>query len=318
MRQIYGLLVQDIITDVYRKQNKRTYGLVRATNAGGAGLPFVIYNDYYSHRDFITALTNSSFIGVLWTPEVRASESAEEWLRRMQSVCFSPLAMINAWADGTKPWTFPEVEAEVRATSYLRMQLLPYFYTAFARYYFEGLPPIRALHLEWNPAPTATSDWEQAIREGINDQFMIGEHLMMAPLFAGESSRTVVFPEGKWYDFFTGELVGEAEVKEMTILPDQIPLYVRDGGIIPMLPPVRHAPRSGEQHPLTIRHYGQQAGTYTLYDDDGETFDYEQDAYQWRSIEVTRSDDQWTGTITPPETDKPNAYTTVTWRFMTP
>lgn len=51
-------------------------------------------NDYYSHRDFITALINSSFIGVLWTPEVRASKNSEEWLRRMQTVCFSLIAMV--------------------------------------------------------------------------------------------------------------------------------------------------------------------------------------------------------------------------------
>ena len=93
--------------ELYRKKNLRTYGLVRASNAGATSFPYVIYNDYYSHPDFITALINSSFIGVLWTPEVRGSATAEEWLRRMQTVCFSPLAMLNAWSDGTKPWSFP-------------------------------------------------------------------------------------------------------------------------------------------------------------------------------------------------------------------
>ena len=38
------------------------------------------------------------FAGVLWTPEARASETGEEWLRRMQTVVFSPMAMINAWS----------------------------------------------------------------------------------------------------------------------------------------------------------------------------------------------------------------------------
>ena len=103
MRQIYGSLMQDVTTQMYKKRNERTYGLVRAGNAGTSSYPYVIYNDYYNHRDFITALINSSFIGVLWTPEVRASRTSEEWLRRMQTTCFSPLAMINAWADGTKP-----------------------------------------------------------------------------------------------------------------------------------------------------------------------------------------------------------------------
>src|SRR5215211_1532158 len=66
----------------FHQKNQRTYGLVRASNAGGVSMPYVIYNDYYNHEDFITALINSGFAGVLWTPEVRASKTAEEWLRR--------------------------------------------------------------------------------------------------------------------------------------------------------------------------------------------------------------------------------------------
>src|SRR5688500_14501851 len=148
MRQIYGLAMQKMTDEWYREQNRRTYGLVRASNAGASNFPYVIYNDYYSHPDFITALVNSSFIGVLWTPEVRASKSAEEWVRRMQSVCFSPMAMLNAWADGTKPWSFPEVADPVRDVMRLRIRLLPYLYAAFARYHFDGVPPVRAMALE--------------------------------------------------------------------------------------------------------------------------------------------------------------------------
>ena len=114
MRQTYGLWVQRTTADLYKKRNQRTFGLVRASNGGSSSFPYVIYNDYYSHQDFITALINSGFSGVLWTPEVRGSKSAEEWLRRFQSVVFSPMAMINAWASGTKPWSFPEVAKQVK------------------------------------------------------------------------------------------------------------------------------------------------------------------------------------------------------------
>ena len=135
MRQIYGTLVQKWSHELYKEKNERTYGLVRASNAGASSFPYVIYNDYYRHEDFITALINSSFCGVLWTPEVRKSGTPEEWLRRMQTVCFSPMAMINAWADGTKPWSFPEVYEQCQDVAFLRMQLLPYIYTTFANYF---------------------------------------------------------------------------------------------------------------------------------------------------------------------------------------
>ena len=114
MRQVYGLAFQRATLDAFRARDQRTYGLVRASNAGAAPFPYVLYNDSYGHQEFITALASSGFIGVLWTPEVRSSRTGEEWLRRMQSVCFSPLAMLNAWSDGTKPWSFPEVADQVR------------------------------------------------------------------------------------------------------------------------------------------------------------------------------------------------------------
>jgi len=104
MRQTYAVLAMRYSAELYHNKNQRTYGLVRGSNAGAVSFPYVIYNDYYNHEDFITALINSGYAGVLWTPEARASKSAEEWLRRFQTVIFSPMAMINAWSSGTKPW----------------------------------------------------------------------------------------------------------------------------------------------------------------------------------------------------------------------
>src|SRR5690606_9301038 len=99
------------------------------------------------------------------TPEARSSATSEEWLRRMQAVCLSPMAMLNAWADGTKPWSFPEVAEAVKEVMLLRMQLLPYLYTTFAQYHFEGRPPVRAMPL---------NDDGQFFEKDIRDQFFLG------------------------------------------------------------------------------------------------------------------------------------------------
>ncbi len=329
MRQVYALLVQDMTADWFRELNQRTYGLVRASNAGASSMPYVIYNDYYSHKDFITALVNSSFLGVLWTPEVRASETAEEWVRRMQSVCFSPMAMLNAWASGTKPWSFPEVEPAVRSVANLRMQLLPYLYATFAQYHFEGKPPFRAMQLVagftdqrlskagLSPAEKA---YARATKGELKDQYMMGDHVLVAPMFAGETERQVVLPAGNWYDFYSGEYVGSAEI--ITVKPglDKIPLFVADGGIIPMIAAQRQAPRKGEVVQLEIRHYGMQEGRFTLYDDDGESFDFEKGQYSMIDIAVQRDKKgNLTGKIATPEEGKPYGYhKQVTWKFMTP
>ena len=327
MRQTYGLLVQQQSTELFHRRNQRTYGLIRASNAGGVSFPYVIYNDYYSHQDFVTALINSGFSGVLWTPEVRASKTGEEWLRRFQTVCFSPMAMINAWASSTKPWSFPEVAEQVKAVAQLRMRMMPYWYSAFAHYHFDGTPPFRAVNLEAgfqaeSKKESSTSNLEEnpyaeAVSREIKDQYMAGESLLVAPMFTGQTSRKVILPKGKWYDFYTGKFAGDGEVITMTPGLDKIPVFVKDGAIIPFMPPLLHAPAPGQRIDLEIRHYGEKEGSYQLYDDDGETFDYEKGQFSWRTITVKKQKSgQWQGQISAPERGKPNTVGNVTWRFM--
>ena len=309
MRQVFGLLMQQVTTGWFHGAGVRTFGLVRASNAGASSLPYVIYNDYYSHRDFITALINSGYIGVLWTPEVRSSATAEEWVRRIQTVCFSPMAMINAWSDGTKPWSFPEVEKAVRDMALLRMQLLPYLYSTFAGYHFEGKPPFRGMNLE-----------EGAVVRGeIKDQYMMGDNLLVAPLFTGEKKRKVALPAGRWYDFYTGALAGSDEVIEVEAGLERIPLFVRDGGIIPMIPPRRQTPGVSEVTPLIVRHYGSAPGSFVLYDDDGETYDYEKGQYSMTTLKVSKDKKGGLqGNQPKPVKGKPYHYgSTISWQFMT-
>lgn len=326
MRQIYGSLMQKVTTQMYKDENKRTYGLVRAANAGTTSFPYVIYNDYYNHHDFITALVNSSFIGVLWTPEVRASRTSEEWLRRMQTVCFSPLAMLNAWADGTKPWTFPEVAESVKAISLLRMQLIPYLYTAFADYTFKGTPPVRAMNLEegYNmdekmlqvSFDATNNPYALAIKKEVKDQFMVGNSLLVAPLFEGEKERKVILPKGKWYDFYTGEFAGEGEIISVSPGLDKIPVYVKDGGIVPMFPPIRQI--ENKQYPLEVRHYGNAPGIYDLYDDDGETFNYQKGEFVRivLTVDVDASNNKM-GKASIPEGKNVWSYSDYIFRYMT-
>jgi alpha-glucosidase (family GH31 glycosyl hydrolase) len=328
MRQTYGLWVQKITADMYREKNVRTFGLVRASNAGGNSMPYVIYNDYYSHEDFITALINSGFSGVLWTPEVRGSKTGEEWLRRFQSVVFSPMAMINAWSSGTKPWSFPEVSENVKEYALLRMQMMPYWYSEFAKYHFEGTPPFRGMNLEPGFNVKITEEivsqslednpYLEAVNREVKDQYMAGEYLLVAPMFVGQESRKVILPKENWYDFYSGEYVGNGEVITVTPGLDKIPVYVKDGGIIPMMAPLLHAPKSDDIVDIEVRYYGTKPNSYLLYDDDGETFDYEKGEYSWRTLTVKADKkNRLTGEISKAERNKPNTIGKVTWRFMT-
>jgi len=338
MRQTYGLLVQRTVHELFRAANRRTYGLARGTNAGGAYLPFVLYSDSYSFEGYQTALCNSGFSGLLWCPEVRSAKDGKEWLRRIQAVCFSPMAMLNAWASGTKPWTFPEVEDAVRAVLLLRLRLLPYLYTTFAQYHYEGTPPIRPMQLvaggmggsdargEKGALDDADNPYEEEARlREVKDQYLLGDSLLVAPMPPDRDERTVVLPKGRWFDFYTGAPVAVGEggtaVTVKTEFAERVPLFVRGGGIIPLLPEgTRRAPRPGETVSLEVRHYGDAPGEMLLYDDDGETFDHERGRFTWTRLRARKDggDGVWRGEAVREKGDGPFSYGDITWRFVRP
>ena len=308
MRQTYGIQLQKLTSDLYRTVNRRTYGLVRGSYIGASSLPYALYSDAYDHKTFITALCNCGFSGLLWSPEVRSGADADDWMRRMQTVCFSPMAMLNAWASKTKPWDFPHIADAVRDAMLLRMRFLPYLYSAFARYREDGTPPFRAMPLEGVEGEsvadgtlddTANPYASRAVIERA-DQYLMGDSVLVAPLFRGETTREVAFPDGAWFDFYTGKHVSHGGVQQVSAPLERIPLFVRDGGIIPLMPEMEHIPKADRNVPLEVRAYGTKDGVFRLYDDDGETFDFERGDCSWTTLrtvggngEIEAADRYW-------------------------
>lgn len=260
MHAEFGLRYQDAILEQFERRGRKTYGLVRSSGALAAPYPFVLYSDLYDHRDFIRSLVNAGFSGLLWCPEVRDAASEEDLVRRLQSVVFSPLAMVNAWYIRNPPWKQIEREANnagkftpgwerladrCREIISWRMQLVPYLRAAFAEYERSGLPPFRALIMD-EPANGALSE--------IDDQYMVGDRLMVAPLFAGERERRVVLPSGSWVDFWTGKPVDETRFT-IGATYEKIPAFVRAGSLFPWAEPGMHAedPRCRR---MEVRVYG--------------------------------------------------------------
>lgn len=240
MHSLFGLGYQRTLWEAFIQRKKSTYNLVRSSGALAAPFPFVLYSDLYDHRQFVRALVNSGFSGLLWCPEVRDAKSEEDLIRRMQVVMFSPLAMVNGWYIPNPPWKqldrklnnagqlklgWEELEARCREIIGWRMQLVPYLKAAFARYAQDGTPPFRALAMEWP---------DRSELAKIDDEWMIGNNLLVAPLFAGEHGRVVHLPPGEWHDFWTGTRVSSAAPFEISSSEPKIPVYVKSGSVIPL------------------------------------------------------------------------------------
>ena len=270
MRQIYGLLWQNLIERMFRDKGERTFGLVRGSNGAASRFPMAIYSDTYDAQQYLTALTNSSLAGVLWCAEIRSAATDEEWVRRMQMACLSPIAQLNAWDSGKKPWSYPAVEGIIRDTMRLRESLLPYLYTAYAQYWRDGIPPVRPMCLVDGGLET--------------DQFMLGEDLLVAPIRAGEKSRAVRLPKGKWYDYKTGALIGTGQTVTVTPALSDVPLFVRAGRAVPTM----RAGRSGAPTaPCRVRCYGEGPWQGTLYEDKGDGYGYEKGDFGLFDLNVT-------------------------------
>jgi len=217
----------------------------------------------------------------------------------VETVIFSVHALLNCWRIPNSPWYQVDVnenlagvemdnaayyQSACRKLFELRMSLLPYLYSAFVEYHKTGLPPVRALCMD---APA-----EERLR-AIDDQFMFGKDLLVCPLTLEDGTeRKVYLPSGVWYNFFTGEKFEGGQ--EITVQADwdQIPVFAREGGIVPLAKPVQHV-AADTVFELSIRTFGDAAGEFTLYEDDFTTCDYEKTGH--RAIIIRRSAE---GTIT--------------------
>jgi alpha-D-xyloside xylohydrolase len=180
------------------------------------------------------------------------------------------------------------------------MRLLPYLYSAFADYHFKGIPPIRAMILEDGSMEGNAQVIEGKLDSEKNpyamgriiekvDQFMFGSAIMVAPFYERQASkRSVRLPAGNWYDFYSGEFVGNNKTITVTAaeLKNRIPLFVKEGAVIPMLSKAVKNSKEACGHQLEVRHYGSKAGVFRLYEDDGKTFDYEKGRYRIRQLRV--------------------------------
>jgi alpha-D-xyloside xylohydrolase len=284
MHSALGLLYQKTIEGAFRDRRLRTFGGVRSSWALAAGSPFVLYSDLYNHRQFVRALVNSGFSGLLWSPEVRSCEDSEDFIRRLQTVVFSPQSLLNCWRIPNPPWFQTDIEknlasermaesdsiiAITRKYLELRMRLIPYLYSSFWRYRLEGLPPVRALALDYQ-------DDERT--HAIDDQFILGDSLLIAPVFRGEKSRSIFLPSGGWYDFWTHEHFNGGETLVYDTPLDLIPVFVKSGVILPLADPVQCL----EEHTLfrlTMFCFGSGEKRFTLYEDDGTSLAYEEGKY---------------------------------------
>ena len=152
----------------------------------------------------------------------------------------------------------------------LRYRLMPYLYSLTGAVHFEDATLMRGLPMDFPEDPE--------VRD-LSDQWLLGPALMPCPVYEYKArSRSVYFPEGGWYDFYTGAYIPGGQRLTVDAPYERMPLYVRAGSIIPFGPSVEYTGEKPADDILIVVYAGADA-RFTLYEDDGLTYGYEKGEY---------------------------------------
>jgi alpha-D-xyloside xylohydrolase len=176
---------------------------------------------------------------------------------------------------------------------------LPYLYAAFAKYYFEGLPPIRPLVMDY-------PEDNQVVKT--DDEYMLGESILCAPFIDSASTRSIYFPQGIWYDFNTNKQYEGGKSYTISMSLDEIPMFIKNNTILPLATPVEYIT---PQTVLAVncKIYGNPTKPATLFEDNTYTFDYTKGIYN----QVTLSWNGKKGNVTRKGNYKGKLYNIEKW-----
>ena len=201
-------------------------------------------------------------------------EGADEWqelqTRWHQAGTFVPLFRTHGQWPRRELWNIaPEgSKAYESILSYMRLRyrLMPYLYSLTAAVNREDYTLLRGLPMDF-PADPEVRD--------LSDQWLLGPALMPCPVYEyGARSRSVYFPEGGWYDLYTGKFIPGGQRLSVEAPYERIPLYVRAGSIVPIGPAMEWSDEKPADDILLMIYPGRDA-SFTLYEDDGLTYAYE-------------------------------------------
>ena len=221
--------------------------------------------------------------------------SPENYYRWMQFGAFVPLFRVHGtYNQEREPWNFgAQAESIATASIRLRYRLLPYIYSAAWENHLTGLSIVRPLVIEYPDDPAT---------ENLSSEWMFGNSLLVSPVVqSGATHQSVYLPGGNWLDFHHGQHYPGGTSYDVPLTPDEIPLFVKSGSIIPMSPTAQFVDDSAMTGTIILGSYPGGSGQCTVYDDDGISYDYESGNYSTMAISHDRDDERVLISIAAPD-----------------
>jgi alpha-D-xyloside xylohydrolase len=246
LHNVYPLLYQRAVFEVTKEVHG--YGLIwgRSGYAGSQRYPVHWGGDPGCTFDDMAAslrgalswiLSGAAFAsfdmgGFFGFPTLTDPPSPELYVRWSQMGLLFSHARAHGYGAPREPWAFGEPTLSIfRRYAQLRYRLLPYLYAA-ARRAAQGVPLARPLVYDH---PLDRTTWH------IDDEYMLGPDLLVAPMFKARGSRDIYLPAGGWYDYWTDHRFDGGHWIRYEAELDTLPLFVRAGAVIPRGPDLQYA-----------------------------------------------------------------------------
>lgn len=249
--------------------------------------------------------------GVYWSHDIGGhmtkngdnTDRSELFARWIQSGAMTPFNRLHATGGvsidknkvhNRKPWEWgAPVLHSARKIMQLKYKLMPYLYTLNRNAFDNGLIMTQGMYIDF---PTYAHAYKYA-----TSQYMIGSNILVAPIttaaengegLKGLGSKNLWIPEGTWYDYFSGDkITGPMETMVYKSI-DEMPIFIKEGAIIPLSDYVEYTDQKPLDH-LTIEFYQASKNmntSFNLYEDDGETLEYKNNAFRWTKIAYNYSE----------------------------
>jgi alpha-D-xyloside xylohydrolase len=258
-----------------------------------AGLNFCMSGIPYWTTDIGAFFIQSSSAGGLgrggWFRNGRFDGGIEDegyrelYVRWFQFGAFCPIFRAHGTDFPREIWRFGEpggaaYDALLKFDN-LRYRLMPYIYSTAWKVTDEGYTMMRGLAMDFTNDARVFS---------VADQYMFGSAFLVNPVTRpGLAYRPVYLPQDAyWFNFWTGKKYSGGQTFPVPAPLNEMPLFVRAGSIVPMGPFIQSADEPAD--PIELRIYPGADGEFTLYEDEGDNYNYEKGSFS--TIQMTWND----------------------------
>ena len=236
MHNYYTFLYNKMVFDLLKEERGEGEAILFARSATAGSQQFPVHwggdnsASYVSMAETLRAGLSMSHSGFgFWSHDISGFEQtapADVYKRWAAFGLLSSHSRLHGSSSYRVPWLFDEESCDVvRKFTRLKCRLMPYLYGAAVEAHEHGTPMMRPMMLEFPDDPACDT---------LDRQYMMGESLLVAPVFHADSHVDYYLPDGLWTSLLDGRKVQGGHWQRETHDFLSLPLMVRPGTVLPM------------------------------------------------------------------------------------